>query len=253
MSVDWAPLNQELADWRAAGLVLPLWWRDDDAIEPTPELDRLSELSEALGLPVHIAVIPATATRELATYFATRPHLIPVVHGWAHQNHAPADQKKVEVGTHRPAPVVLDEIKRGQTRLTGLFGHTLRPMFVPPWNRIAPEVRDGLPKLGFKILSTATPRKQSAAAPGLEQINTHLDPIDWRSTRSLVPTTRLIEQTVKLLKDRREGRTDASEPFGLLTHHLVHDEQIWTFTRDFVARLMAGPVQVWTAQTAEDE
>jgi hypothetical protein len=253
MNVEWAPLERELAQWRAAGMVLPLWWRDDDAIEPTSKLDRLSGLSVTLGLPVHVAVIPATATPELAAYIETRPHLIPVVHGWAHQNHAPADQKKVEVGTHRPAPVVLDEIKRGKTRLTELFGPALRPMFVPPWNRVAPDVRDGLAELGFKFLSTATPRKQTNAAPGLEQINTHLDPIDWRDTRSLVPPTRLIEQTVNLLKNRREGRTDASEPFGLLTHHLVHDEQIWTFTHDFVTRLMAGPVQIWTAPTAEDE
>ncbi|GAA6191545.1 polysaccharide deacetylase family protein [Phaeobacter sp. NW0010-22] len=253
MNVDWAPLDQELAHWHSAGMVLPIWWRDDDAIEPTPELNRLSELSVALGLPVHIAVIPATATPELATYFATRPHLIPVVHGWAHQNHAPTDQKKAEVGAHRPAPAVLDEIKRGTTRMRELFGLALRPMFVPPWNRIAPEVRDGLPQLGFKILSTATPRKQENAAPGLEQVNTHLDPIHWRDTRSLVPATRLIEQTVQLLKDRREGRADASEPFGLLTHHLVHDEQIWTFTRDFVTRLMAGPIQVWIMPAAEDE
>ncbi|MEX0366492.1 MAG: polysaccharide deacetylase family protein [Ruegeria sp.] len=247
MTPDWTPLDRELTIWADEGLTLPLWWRDDDATAPTPELTRLSELSERLGLPVHLAVVPKPADEALAEYIAPRPHLIPVVHGWAHKNHAPKEEKKAEFRLHRPLDQVLADAEAGLARLRALFDGTLHPMFVPPWNRIAPETVSGLPALGFRVLSTATPRKTALAAPGMEQVNTHLDPIDWRGTRGLVDPNVLIGQMVTLLQDRRAGRTDNDEPLGLLTHHLVHDQDIWTFTEALVTRLMASPVRVWTA------
>ena len=33
--------SAELAQWRSEELTLPIWWRDDDAIAPTPALERL--------------------------------------------------------------------------------------------------------------------------------------------------------------------------------------------------------------------
>jgi hypothetical protein len=45
MTTDWTPLRKELAIWRAEGLTLPLWWRDDDAVTATAALDRLVALS----------------------------------------------------------------------------------------------------------------------------------------------------------------------------------------------------------------
>ena len=66
MKVDWSPLKHELGEWRAAGLTLPLWWRDDDAVAPTESLARLESLSATSGVPVHLAMIPSDATRSLA-------------------------------------------------------------------------------------------------------------------------------------------------------------------------------------------
>ena len=54
----------ELARWRAEGLSLPIWWRDDDAIAPTPALERLLALAEQFEAPLHLAVIPEPATRR---------------------------------------------------------------------------------------------------------------------------------------------------------------------------------------------
>ncbi|WP_170790320.1 polysaccharide deacetylase family protein [Ruegeria lacuscaerulensis] len=247
MKVDWHSLDAELALWRQEGLSLPLWWRDDDAITTTPQLERLTQLSDALGLPVHLAVIPRNADHALADYVQAYSALVPVVHGWAHQNHAPAAEKKAEFRLHRPLPDIMKDAKAGLDRLTTLFGHRLRPLFVPPWNRIAPEVVQNLPTLGFTTLSTATPRKIAQTAPGLDQVNTHLDPIDWRGTRGLIAPDQLVVQTVDLLRDRRLGRADNAEPFGYLTHHLVHDDDIWTFTHDFLRRLLDGPTTLWTA------
>ena len=246
-TTDWNPLDRELENWQAQGLTLPLWWRDDDAIAPTPQLDQLQALSEDLGLPVHLAVIPRGATATLARRIPGST-LIPVVHGWAHENHARPGQKKAEFGDHRPLSETLRDAENGLSRLQDLFDAALVPMFVPPWNRIAPGLASGLAALGYTSLSTFTPRKTPLAAPGLEQINTHLDPIDWKGTRSLVPPDRLIAQATRDLQLRRTGETDADEPYGILTHHLVHDPAIWGFTKDLLTRLLAGPARAASLQ-----
>ncbi|WP_299988184.1 polysaccharide deacetylase family protein [uncultured Ruegeria sp.] len=247
MNLNWYPLQIELQHWQDAGLTLPLWWRDDDAITVTPQLKKLTTMSVALGLPVHLAVIPRAAEVSLADYVSDQPTLIPVVHGWAHQNHAPTGEKKAEFRLHRPIETVISDAAAGLAGLQRLFSDRLRPVFVPPWNRVDPEVASKLSGLGYRILSTATPRKTVFAAPGLEQVNTHLDPIDWRGTRGLVDPEKLISQIVALLQDRRTGRADNSEAFGVLTHHLVHDQDIWTFTQDLLHRLLEGPGTLWTA------
>ena len=252
MVIDWSPLRDELRRWQAEGLTLPVWWRDDDAVTVTAQLDRLTALSDTLRIPVHLAVIPRDADRALADYVLGHAHLIPVVHGWAHQNHAPADEKKSEFRLHRPMPDISKDASAGLARLNRLFQDRLCPMFVPPWNRIASEVAALLPELGYRTLSTATPRKTRFAAPGLEQINTHLDPIDWRGSRGLCAPDSLISKTVGLLQDRRAGRADTAEPFGVLTHHLVHDDDIWSFTGDMLQHLLDGPGTVWTADTPKN-
>ncbi|MEX0351237.1 MAG: polysaccharide deacetylase family protein [Paracoccaceae bacterium] len=247
MTLDWSPLDTELALWGDAGLTLPLWWRDDDATAHTHALDRLHDMAVATGLPVHLAVIPEPATPALAEYTRDREALIPVIHGWAHRNHQNPISKKAEFGADRPTEAALADAKRGLDRMRDLFGDHLSPMFVPPWNRISEEVITGLPQLGYRTLSTFTPRKTQEAAPGLERINTHLDPIDWRGSRGLVIPDALIGQLAANLRERREGRADNDEPYGILTHHLVHDDAIWQFTQEIVTRLLQGPGQPWTA------
>jgi hypothetical protein len=102
-------------------------------------------------------------------------------------------------------------------------------MFVPPWNRIDPALLPQLPAQGIKAVSTFGPRPAAWPAPGLRQINTHLDPVDWHGTRGLRHEAELLAGLCRTLADRRTGRTDRSEPLGLLTHHLIHDEDVWAF------------------------
>lgn len=247
MTPDWTPLTREFDRWTEAGLCLPVWWRDDDAIAPSPALERLDTLAARHGLPVHLAVIPQGATQALAAYVRATPNLIPVVHGWAHASHALAGAKKAEYPDTRPATEMAGEAAQSLTRLTGLFGADLVAMFVPPWNRIAPRLVADLAGLGYHALSTFTPRDAAFAAPGLARINTHLDPIAWKSGRGLVAPDTLIAQMVQHLTDRREGRADNREPYGILTHHLVHDAAIWGFTDALLSRLMHGPTQPWNS------
>ena len=70
MLIDWSPLRRCLAACRAERCTLPFWWRDDDAIEPTPALDRLDALAATLDIPVHLAVIPDPARQSLAARVA---------------------------------------------------------------------------------------------------------------------------------------------------------------------------------------
>lgn len=244
MSPEWSPLTEELARWR--GLRLPLWWRDDDAIAQTPALQRLIELARSCGLPVHVAVIPSLMQPDL-----TLPPgpTVPVVHGWAHLNHAPDGEKKCEFGANRALHDRRSEAERGLATLRAAM--PAAAMFVPPWNRMADDMGEGLVRAGYTMLSGFTPRRAPLAAPGLTRINTHLDPIHWRGDRGLVDPDLLIGQLVQDLADRRHGRTDNEEPYGLLTHHLVHDTAIWNFTETLIRRLLDGPAAPWVAPISE--
>lgn len=245
MNAGWSAFDAELKEWRRAGKRLRLWWRDDDAIAPTPALERLAVLAETYQIPVHLAVIPERAGPELAAFVAERALLVPVVHGWSHKNHASPEEKKSEFPANRPVDDALWEAEEGLTTLHRLFGDRLQPMFVPPWNRIAPQMLPWMAGVGYGALSGFGPRSQSHAAPGLAQVNTHIDPVDWKGTRGLLPADALLEQICTLLRARREGTSDNSEPLGLLSHHLIHDAALWGFCEELVSRLLSGPARPW--------
>jgi hypothetical protein len=105
----------------------------------------------------------------------------------------------------------------------------------------------GLRQAGLAGLTTFKPRLSHFAAPGLVQVNTHFDPIDWRNGGSLLPPTLLAEQLTIELADRRNARTDQTEPYGLLTHHLVHDEAVWAYMAELLTLLKQSRVTRWTA------
>lgn len=245
MTLDWTPLRAALAAHRRAGLALPFWWRDDDAIAPTPALDRLTDMSGRTGLPIHLAVIPAHADIALARHIDTS-WLIPVVHGWAHTDHSGGVGKKNEFMTDRTGAI--PDAARGLARMRALFGTDLRAMFVPPWNRINDTVTAALPAQGFTALSTYGARTAAEAAPGLAQINTHIDPIAWRGTRDLVDPDLLVAHTIRHLDARLAGHEDANEPFGLLTHHLVHTDAIWAFAHALVTEVLDGGATPWVME-----
>jgi len=238
MRFDWAPLYAELRIWRDEARVLPIWWRDDDAIAQTDALYQLADLAAQTGVPIHVAVIPDRVAPSLPTALAEHPLLIPVVHGWRHISHAPEGHKNAEFGHPRVGGT--EQLRSALTNMRNLFGADLIDLFVPPWNRIAPNFTNDLAALGYSGLSTYGARKQRIVAPNLTQINTHIDPIFWRGDRGLVDPTTLIDGIVATLKDRREGHADAAEPLGLLTHHLVHTPDVWAFSADVIRVLLDG-------------
>lgn len=235
MSRHWASLDEELDAWAQAGRTATFWWRDDDAADRTQALDRLLELAERTRTPIGIAVVPAAATPALISLLDAHPRTTILQHGWAHVNHAPAGAKRIELGGGRPAEAIRSDIVRGCRRLSELLGRPPPPFLVPPWNRIEPEVASDLPSLGFTGLSTYGPRSEPVRC-GLARVNCHIDPIDWRGTRGYVGAERAVEEVVRHLRARRERRLDPDEPTGLLTHHLVADEECWDFAEALLAR-----------------
>src|SRR5690348_451640 len=149
-AADWPDLIAELDRWDAAGRVASLWWRDDDAATATPELAKLRSL--ARGTPLALAVIPALATADLAEALRDAQSIRVLQHGWRHENRATAG-KKCEYPAGLPASIVAAEVGAGRKRLAALFGERAMPVFVPPWNRIAPELLPVLAAAGMAALS----------------------------------------------------------------------------------------------------
>jgi hypothetical protein len=241
----WQPLHDELAQWSAAGRTVSLWLRDDDAIEPTPALDRLAGLARDHKVPVALAIIPARTGPALARRLAAENIIHPVVHGWSHANHAPPTEKKQELGLHRPRAAVLDELARGLARLRDFYGDRLTPMLVPPWNRIDPALLDDLPQLGFTGLSAFG--YKPTARPGLAVVNTHIDIVDSRAGNRCRDHATLVAGLVQELQEARAA--DDRRPVGVLSHHLVSDEDAFRFLADlFAVTAQSGAVN-WKAPT----
>ena len=238
MRVDWSPLRTTLRDFRRDGLDLPLWWRDDDATEPTAALDRLYDTAERLDVPVHVAVIPGRAKPGLSAMTASSGLMIPIAHGWQHWNHAPPHLKRSEFGT--PRPDAAEEIGAAFAAMKAIFGTGFLPLFVPPWNRLDPSHVGALREAGFRGVSTFPSKQILGPTPGLHQIRTHVDPIDWHGDGGLLPTEAVIARTVYRLQARRYGLSPAHEPFGLLTHHLVQNEETWQFFERILRELLDG-------------
>ncbi len=214
-------------------------------MRPTSALDRLYALSEEYQVPIHLAVIPREATPALADYVAERALLIPVVHGWSHTNHQPKGENRCEFGEARDLEDRRVEAENALKRLRNLMGDRVKPMFVPPWNRLPESFNPELAKLGYMSLSTCRPRAQTMAAEGMVQINTHIDPIYWGPAKRLEHPELIVKRLVNFLKRRRSGKHDNAEPFGLLTHHLAHTDQTWSFCEQYWAEIMEGPVEVF--------
>jgi peptidoglycan/xylan/chitin deacetylase (PgdA/CDA1 family) len=229
---------QTLDGYARDGRTALLWLRDDDAIEPTEALSRLLAISARWNAPMTIAAIPAHATNALAELMKALPLISVAVHGWDHVNHAPAPEKKQELGLHRGEATVLSRLAEGLERINALFGERAVPLLVPPWNRIAAELIPHLPALGYEALSVFGPERGEGP---LRLVNTHVDIIDWKGSRGGRPMDMLYGEAAAHL----QAATGAQTPLGILTHHLVHDETAWQFLEDLFAATADHPACRW--------
>jgi hypothetical protein len=219
MSDGWDRVRAELDLWRTQKKVAQFWWRDDDAQDTSDQLTAMLAVARVFDVTIGLSAIPSKVSRRLAPALAQEGAAQLLVHGFAHENHARKGQAKREFGGARALDDVLAELSGGLAMARDAFGKRVLPVLVPPWNRILPSALPHLPKLGYRGISTWKPRLKAYPVKGLLQINTHLDVIDWRRGRVIKDERLIASLLLRKLRWRREDRTRASEPLGLLTHH----------------------------------
>ncbi|GAB4538210.1 MAG: polysaccharide deacetylase family protein [Roseibium sp.] len=234
MTSDLQRFRDELSghlDWFAArGRKVRFWWRDDDAIQPTPALERMLGIAGRHGVGLALAVIPKTATEALAERLAGETRVFVLQHGWQHRNFQRKDlgEKAAELGSRRDPDELMAELAGGRDRLETLFGDGFVPAMVPPWNRIAPEISRRLPGIGLPGLSTFT----WLHFPRAHQVQSHVDILKWKKqVRFIGWESARLRFDLQFTRRRNTG----GEPLGLLTHHLAHDEGCFEFLEEFLA------------------
>ena len=233
--MSWGELDRELARWRDAGRVADFWWRDDDAAMLSAPLARLLRLAGQSGVPLALAVVPLEAVPELFNGL----HASVLMHGTDHRNRTGPDEKKTEFAVLEADEQAIGRLMDARKRLQRLAGGRFLPVLAPPWNRFKRSLAARLPDAGLRGLSGYGPRDAAHAAPGVYQVNTHVDIIDWRGTRGFVGEEAALRAAVMHLAMRRSGEADQAEPTGWLTHHAVHDAAAWLFLERLFERTRA--------------
>jgi hypothetical protein len=228
----WTNFEASLDSAAARGRRLRYWWRDDDAGRHHPDLDRLLELAETLGVPLGLAVVPSWLSPTAQARIAASNQVTVLQHGFAHINHAAEGDKAVELGNRCPA-VILEELREGRDILADAFGAAFRPVLVPPWNRIDEALLPELRSIGFSGISTSGLIEDSPVAAGIGRINIHVDPVNWHGGRGFAGEEQMLDCLNSLL--------DADEPIGLLSHHLAMDEPCWAFFERLLKTLLRHP------------
>src|SRR5258708_32057618 len=247
MTAGWPDLVDELDRWGLAGRVAVLWWRDDDAVTGTAQLDDL--LQVAGEVPVALAVIPALARPELVAALDGWPQATVMQHGWKHANRA-RHGKKSEYPEGRAAAAVAVEIGAGQARLKSLFGPRAVAVLAPPWNRFAGEFLALLPPNGIAGISPMVSPSGAALPPGLVAIDVHVDLVAWHGNRGFIGEAAALGGLVGHLRANRLGAATSDAAIGILTHHLIMDGQTAAFL-DRLIELTRTRATVHWANAAE--
>jgi peptidoglycan/xylan/chitin deacetylase (PgdA/CDA1 family) len=192
------------------------WWRDDDAGRHVPALDHLLGLAARHAVPLALAVVPAWLEAATIGVIGARPLVDVLQHGWSHESRARPGERKIELGGGEDPGRLASRLIAGRERLGRAFGGRFLPVMVPPWNRIDRPVAQRLPSLGFEVLS-ARPDVGRPGMGDLRRLDVHLDIIDWRETRRVLPLASLAPALAATV------RSCAAEPIGILSHHLVMD------------------------------
>jgi hypothetical protein len=245
----WDALDRELDKWAESDRTATMWWRDDDAAASSDALIRVLTLADAFDVSVALAVIPARLDATLGPLIARHPRAVVMQHGYAHDNHARAGDKKIELGPQRPFMHSLADLAAGWQRLEHEIGPRAIAVLVPPWNRIAPGLVPLLPEVGFRGLSMFGSRRRRPADGRLNQANAHVDIIEWRQSRAFVGQSAALMQVIAHLEARRSGQADPAEVTGLMTHHAGHDAECWRFVEALLTRTRNHAAVRWLAAT----
>lgn len=238
---DWADLSTELDCWQRALRTATFWWRDDDAVAPSAELDRLLTFSGRV--PVALAVIPALAIPQLAERLARESKVAVLQHGWRHENHG-GPATKNEYPSTRLDEEVSSELAAGKARMRTLFGDRALRVFVPPFHGFDYRFAPLLATHGMAALSRFGACRNPDLAAGVREVNVHVSLFDWQR-RCFGGDAPALRDIVAHLRGRRLGQWRSDEPTGVLTHHLVQDPPSYEFLERFLATTSAHPAARW--------
>lgn len=241
----WLWLGSELDAWSAADKKASLWWRDDDAVDNSDQLEQLIATSLRYQVPLSLAVIPSRLKPDLARRIKTESLISVLQHGYAHINHAIAGEKKRELSKHADQRQLQSDLAQGYRLLEQAFGDQFNAVLVPPWNRIDDEVLELLVSIGYRGISAMKARKKASPVGRILQVNTHLDPIHWRHHGGFIGSYPAIAMLVQHLQARRLGYRDIDEPTGLLSHHLVQNQASWRFIEELLQFFNQHPAAEW--------
>lgn len=204
------------------------WWRDDDAVARTAQLERLLQLQLDLNVPLNLGVVPGLLNRSLVDCLHAYPQVTVLVHGWLHQNHCTNETSNSEFPLTRPVEDMKTELANALSTLRQAFGKQCIPVFVPPWNQFPVDLEPTLVELGYSGISLGSGgmRGVNFQKQGLIRADTHMEPINW-NTLGLHNVAASARGFARRLREGSRG------PFGLLTHHLAHNPEIWEFSARF--------------------
>jgi hypothetical protein len=156
-------------------------------------------------------------------------------HGFAHRNHEPPATdggrgKPAELGATRPPDVALAELRTGWARLAALVPGRLRPGLVPPWNRIAPAIRDRLPEPATPACRASGPARTAWPRPASARSTRTSTPSSGGRTSASAGRRGRSTRSPRTSRRAAPGGPNAAEPTGLLTHH-----------RDLAGDSLGGP------------
>jgi hypothetical protein len=219
------------------------WWRDDDAARPAAALSRLLALAQRTSTPLALAVIPLQCAEEIFAEAAAPVAFLQ--HGTDHANRAGAGEKKTEFSLAEAPAAALERLAAARERLARMAGGRFVPVLAPPWNRLPEPLAAQLAHAGFRGLSRYGARRHAEAAPGLRQVNTHVDIIAWRSGGGFVGAEDALAIATRHLAAKRTAAADPGEATGWLSHHAVHDEGAWAFLERLFQSTRELPAVAW--------
>jgi peptidoglycan/xylan/chitin deacetylase (PgdA/CDA1 family) len=216
-STNWLdPLRKTLDEARGS---VDFFFRDDDAGWEDARLFELLDVFADYNVPIDLAVIPKSISRQTAARLRQRveesPEQVSVhQHGYAHVNHEQSG-RKCEFGDSRSSELQQSDIAAGKMLLTELLRST-DSIFTPPWNRCNTSTAKCLRREGFTLLSrdiTAAPLD----TPELAELPVSIDWFGHRKGVRLTPDE---------IGDSLSRAVSAQAPVGVMLHHaLVDDEE----------------------------
>ena len=241
-------LSPVLAALESASHPVDCFIRDDDAGWDSEALFALLDLTQAAGVPIDLAVIPAAVddalTHRLIERIDARPGRLGIhQHGLSHANHQTdlaSGGRKCEFGPARGPEAQQLDLLRGQALLHERFGSRVDAIFTPPWNRCATHTPELLAGLGWAALS-----RDRGATPQHELRELPVD-LDWSRAHRQGGAAAVAEAWAARLRERlADGRA-----FGLMLHHAAMDGAERALLGRWLAALSTHPRLRWRAMRA---